>query len=1219
MYKLIFNLNNVHCEECRETIYKTLTSIFKVEVVDTNPPAENELKKSLYFYLANNTLYLFESESSDTVLHLNIRKIKKKLKAAGFKVDSWEYYKNDNLEASSSVDVTNEEVPKNNDTDVTEGIFSIFNYFSSQRQRKSAKNHLMHCKACRDEKAQESKDAEVSSDGHSLETVVVSPDNEYRAVFSVEGMTCSSCVKSISELVEQVLGNESVSKTDNEPNFSVNLLQHSIVAIVSNKHIINKITDTVNDMGFDCRLLEVLPVQRTINLKVNAILGGITCAACANSIQSAVDELPFVLESGINVVTKSGQFIMEESNNSNNLQTLKERIEDCGFDFEVVNTEKINYTLGKKKSRSIHLSVDGMFCNHCPQIIMDYLESYGSAIVINDSITLDHPFIKFTYIPSEEVNLRNILRDLNHLRGLEDSYKIDMESEGNFKCDLVKPVSMDEYLRKISRKEVTKIVYRLILATIFAIPAFIFGVVFMSLLKKNHPIRKWVEEPLWVGGVTRNTWVLFILSTPVYFFAADVFHRKAFKEIKSLWSHKNSFKKRFFKFGSMNLLMFLGTSVSYFASLALLIISSQKQPIEHKGFDTTYFDSVVFLTFFLLIGRLLEGLAKIKTADSIASLSTMRSLTATLLTYKDGKFQSDEVIDIEYLELGDYISIATGESPPVDCVITEGISEFDESTLTGESTPVTHSPGHQIFSGTVNIGNNSIIGKVISLEGESLIDHIIEAVREGQLRKAPIERIADTLTGYFVPIIVILAILTWVIWLALAYSGSLPDSYLDIDVGGWTVWSLEFAISVFVIACPCGIGLAAPTALFVGSGLAAKNGILAKGGGVAFQDGANIGVVCFDKTGTLTCGELKVTNYAFNISNVEPNKVDDLKVIATQITRDIEIASKHPIAKSVKLFIEDYRNTEGKVKLTGNQVPQVKSVAGKGLVGDIVINQEDDFWVKYKPEEALVGNESLLVDYGVKLNEDLKALLHRWKSESKSVLIVAIKCSSLFGNNDFNVAMFLACRDEVRPETRATIEFLQNEKNIECWMITGDNKITAKAIAEELGIKNVVSEVLPSQKQDQIKRIQQISKKVVAMVGDGINDAPALSAADVGIALSSGADFAVTSSDFILLNKQNPLSSLVTLLDLSKTVFRRVKFNFCWSLIYNTIGIPISAGVIYPYNNSRLSPVWASAAMAASSVSVVTSSLLLNLYRPKKLKLDIQNINDTIKPIEEVI
>ncbi|KAG7663025.1 uncharacterized protein J8A68_003452 [[Candida] subhashii] len=1219
MNSFIINFSNIHCEKCELAIRRVLGYSFHVvennESTSQSEQANQLNNKEIIFNLNGNEVKLIGNNKLNFQSYS--KSLLKQFEKAGFNILSWEILKGDEIISNSQViemDITEQQ----NEHD---GFFDIVGLFQKFSTSKSEKNHLKYCQVCQ-AKSGKKVIEESSITNSSEETIVEIPHEEFRASFLVSGMTCSSCSQSVNEALKAVLGDNGSPSTD-EPNFSVDLIQQSIVAIIPNKQLINKIIDTVGDLGFECKLIEVLPVHRSINTRVTAIIGGITCAACANSIQSAVNELPFVLECGVNVVTKTAQFVLEDTaEDSSHLDQLKEMIENCGFDFTILKNEKINYTSRKKKPRSINIKVNGMFCNHCPDVITEYLSNYGEAVVIEDPISLNDPYIKFTYVSSKEITIRKFLYDLNHIRSTDTGgYIIDEDAEGPFTCELVKPMTTDEHLQRLARREVISIAARLILATLLVIPTFVFGIVAMSLLPKSHPFRIWVEEPLWVGNVSRNSWILFILATPVYFFAADTFHRKAIKEIKSLWMHKNSFKTRLFKFGSMNLLMSLGTSVAYFASIVLIGLSAKQAPMTHHGFHTTYFDSVVFLTFFLLIGKLLQSYSKIKTADSISQLSNLKPNQATLLT-KDynSKYHSDEKVDLDLLEVGDYIRIATGESPPVDCTIIEGTSDFDESALTGESTPVKHIPGHQIFSGTVNIGNNSIIARVISLESDSLLNQIVNTVRDGQLRKAPMERTADLITGYFVPVIVFLAIITWLIWLILGVSGALPESYLDIDIGGWPVWSLEFAIAVFVVACPCGIGLAAPTALFVGSGLAARFGILAKGGGSAFQDGANTDTVCFDKTGTLTKGELVVTDYSFvNGGGADGGLVS--KTIGLQVMRDLEVSSNHPLAKAIKSFA-DYVRKKDSVVITGNKVPNVETIPGKGLKGKIVYeeNDESSIWNEYSPTEAILGNEKLLEDYKVGISQQQTSLLTKWKSECKSIVLIAIQCQKLFNNAEFHLVLMVAARDEIRPETKQVIQFLQR-KQIDCWMITGDNSVTAQAIADEIGIKNVVSEVLPDEKESQIKRIRQLKPNaVIAMVGDGINDAPALASADVGVALSSGADLAVTSSDFILLNKSHPLISLVTLFDLARVVFRRVKFNFGWSLVYNMIGLPIAAGVIFPYKNSRLDPVWASAAMALSSISVVLSSLALKLYKPKFSAKDFQlNDSEVIEPKEEFI
>jgi heavy metal translocating P-type ATPase len=972
------------------------------------------------------------------------------------------------------------------------------------------------------------------------------------------------------------------------------------IVIVPNKQVTNLIIQSIKDSGYNATLVELLPVERETKYRVNAAIGGITCAACASSISNAVADLPFLVEHAISVVSKSGVFIID-SKEPEKVQELKDTIEDCGFDFDVISITQVNHASVKKLTRTVNLKISGMFCEHCPEAITEILKLHGESVVIDDPITLQHPFIKFTYIPSPPIlTIRSVLKEIQ---------------DRNFKVEIIEDVSLDEHLRHIAKKETLKIAYRLLLTTVLAIPTFVFGVVGMSLLPKGNSFKKWLDSPMWAGNVSRMTWILFFLATPVYFFAADIFHVKAFKEIRALWKHNVPWKRRLFRFGSMNLLMCLGTTVSYVASIVLLALSAHVEPNGGHGFTSSYFDSVVFLSFFLLIGRLLESYSKTKTAEAITSLGSLKPNTATLLTQvSDDSYGEGQKVPINLLEVGDSIRIVPGESPPADCIVIQGKTQFDESALTGESHPVIHGPGEQVFAGTVNKGPQPIIAKLSALDGTSLLDHIVNTVRDGQMRRAPIERVADILTGYFVPLITFLAIITWVIWLSLGYSGALPETYMDNDIGGWAVWSLEFAIAVFVIACPCGIGLAAPTALFVGAGLAAQNGILARGGGLAFQEGSKINVVCFDKTGTLTVsGEPQITNYT-----VHSDK--DIMTFALQAARDMEVNSSHPLAKAVKSFV-DRTAEKQKIHLGKMKVPGIHEIAGRGLQGEVVIEEDDDCWKKWRPSSVLLGNEKLMAENKVMLTSRQQRVLNDWKLQGKSIIIVALQCQAFFRTDQHIPVLLLACRDEIRPEAKNVIEELK-KSGIRTWMISGDNATTANTIAKELGIDNVVAEVLPEEKADKIKWIRATNlikgkPPVIAMVGDGINDAPALSTADVGVALASGSDLALTSSDFVLLSPTHPLITLLTLLKLSRKVFQRVRFNFGWAICYNAIGVPIAAGVIYPYHNTRLSPVWASAAMALSSISVVLSSLGLKWFKRPKVVLEMEQLKD-IEPVKEV-
>lgn len=872
-------------------------------------------------------------------------------------------------------------------------------------------------------------------------------------------------------------------------------------------------------------------------------------------------------------------------------------------------------------------------------------------------ISLESPTLKLSYTPKvPKFTIRSIVNAIENATIVPSASTESSNTHREFNVKIIHPLTLEQRSKLIAKRERTRLVYRAIFVIIVAIPTFIIGIVSMALLPSSNSFRQFLHEPMWAGNVSRDTWALLFMATPVYFYGADTFHTRAIKEVRSLWKKNVPWTRRIFKFGSMNLLMSLGTTVAYFASIALIILAAQSQPAHHNdgsgksGYTTTYFDSVVFLTMFLLLGRLLEAFSKSKAESAVSLLAALRPNVVRLIqevellddTTQTGdisdadteensheekyKFGQDVEISTDLIERGDFIRILPGMSPPADSIIVSGETAFDESALTGESIPLVRGIGDIVYAGTVNTGTKSIVARISASEGHSMLDQIVDAVREGQLHRAPIERFADKLTGVFVPIVTFLAIITWVIWLSLGYSGALPKSYMDIDLGGWAVWSLQFSLSVFVVACPCGIGLAAPTALYVGTGLAAKNGILVKGGGEAFQEGANIDVVCFDKTGTLTYGgDPKVTNVQALIES-EP------QLLLLKLVDELEAGTTHPLGIAVRKY---YKQASENSELEYDfQVSNIEEISGRGLKG-IISNSTIT--------EAIVGNEKFLKEHDVAIDS---SIIHEWKEEGKSIILLAIKKPSV--SESFLPALAIAVADEIRPEASGVISALQN-LNIDTWMITGDNEVTGKAVARQVGIppEHVIAEVLPKEKAEKIKWLQRQphttksnkstgkskeedkpARSIVAMVGDGVNDAPSLAAADVGIAIGSGSDIAMSSAKFVLLktgsigekksaNNTNSvgtalspssasgtyLNSILVLIDLSRKVFRRVKFNFAWALVYNCIAIPIAAGVIYPYKNSRLDPVWASLAMALSSISVISSSLLLKFYKSPVVKM----------------
>lgn len=654
----------------------------------------------------------------------------------------------------------------------------------------------------------------------------------------------------------------------------------------------------------------------------------------------------------------------------------------------------------------------------------------------------------------------------------------------------------------------------------------------------------------------------------------------------------------------MDMLMCLGTSIAYFASIAILAINATQPPDNTEYHTESFFDSVVFLTMFLMIGRLLEAYSKAKAGDAVSLLGKLRPTEAILMEQgDDGQAETTRSLPIDQLEFGDVVRVANGASPPYDGTIVNGTSRFDESSLTGESLPVEKTVGDEVFSGTINQAD-PILVKITRLSGDSMLDQVIGAVREGQIHRAPIERTADLLTSYFVPVVTLIAVLDWIIWLALGLSDHLPSKWQD-GPGGWEFWSLQFAISVFVVACPCGIGLAAPTALFVGGGLAAKHGILVKGGGEAFQEASQLDCVIFDKTGTLTeGGQPSITNH--EIIHKDDNLPDMWGAVL-----ELEQNSSHPIAKAMVSFVTEQQPSAVRPIV-------IKEIPGKGLQGTFApANAASNSHI-----DMIIGNEVLMQDHGIEISSALADTLSTWKHEAKSVVLVGSRFQAASAPNEsapWQLSFMMAVADSIRPEAMGVVKALRN-RDIDVWMISGDNPITAKAVGKIVGIPvdNIIAGVLPEQKAEKVKYLQKalqkpiksgwfgnksepaLARAIVAMIGDGINDSPALTAADVGIAIGSGSDIAISAAEFVLIS--SGLTSLLTLVDLSRVVFRRIKFNFGWALIYNCIAVPVAAGVFYPIVSNgthiRLDPVWASLAMALSSVSVICSSLLMRTRLP---------------------
>ncbi|KAL7621882.1 hypothetical protein AAE478_007382 [Parahypoxylon ruwenzoriense] len=920
--------------------------------------------------------------------------------------------------------------------------------------------------------------------------------------------------------------------------------------------------------------------------RASMAIAGMTCAACVNNITNKLNEVQWITKATVNLISNSA--VVEYNGTEDDAGQIVEMIEDAGYDAHLDQIVNIESEENKsKQERTVEIRIDGFYCEHCADRATNSLKGFRRDLIVLTKPTRQRPILKITYVPEvSKFTIRRILEAID-------------ASDPAFKAAIYHPPTLEERSKRIHARHQRQILLRVIFTFIVAIPTFIIGIVYMSLVSDNDATKMFLMKP-WSAGISRAQIALCVMATPVYFLAADIFHRRAVKEIKSLWrpGSRTPILQRFYRFGSMNMLMSLGTTIAYISSISQMIAAAVDRPEEIND-SNFYFDSVVFLTLFLLVGRLIEAYSKSKTGDAVEALGKLRPATAVLVENDPGDKETVKVIKTDLLEFGDLVRVPHGASPPCDGKIVRGNSSFDESSLTGESRLIKKVPGDEVFAGTVN-KDASILIQITGVSGRSMLDQIVNIVREGQTKRAPMEKVADLLTAYFVPFVTLVSLLTWLIWLSIGLSGAIPGHFLDVSSGGWVAFSLQFAIAVFVVACPCGLALAAPTAIFVGGGLAAKHGILVKGGGEAFEKASRIDCVVFDKTGTLTVGgEPVITDSELFPEQEEVNKNQRDALLAGLLA--VEQNSSHPIAKAIVSFCDAHTSMRA-------QITNVEELPGKGLKATYSIDSPAETM------DIIVGNEALMRDFAVPISPAVATKLQTWKTQAKSVALVATKPStSVSATKSYLIAAALSISDPIRPETPAVIKALKSV-GVDVWMLSGDNITTAKAVALRIGIPewNVIAEVLPAQKHEKITWLQSTLKAhtgnvehtnrraTVAMVGDGINDAPALSAADVGVAIGSGSDVAISSADFVLVNSN--LASVATLLNLSETVFRRIKFNFGWALIYNLLAVPIAAGCLYPITvhgtHVRLDPVWASLAMALSSISVVLSSLALRSRLP---------------------
>lgn len=640
---------------------------------------------------------------------------------------------------------------------------------------------------------------------------------------------------------------------------------------------------------------------------------------------------------------------------------------------------------------------------------------------------------------------------------------------------------------------------RTILAILLSIPITVIGMFFMDMPYGNY--------------------IMMALATPVVFYLGRSFFSNAFKQAK----HGKA---------NMDTLVALSTGIAYLFSVFNTFFS---EFWHQRGLHAhVYFEAAAVIVAFISIGKLLEEKAKSNTSSAIKKLMGLQPKTVTII--EAGK---EREINIAEVAIGNVVLVRPGDKVPVDGEVTNGISFVDESMISGEPIPVEKMKGEKVFAGTIN-QKGSFEFKAEKVGGDTILAHIIRMVQEAQGSKPPVQKLVDKIAGIFVPVVIGIAILTFIIWMVFGSENALTHALLT-------------SVSVLVIACPCALGLATPTAIMVGIGKGAENNILIKDA-ESLELGHKVNAIILDKTGTITEGKPVVHKIIWK------NEFDD-NLFLKEILYTIEKQSEHPLADAVTDVL-------AKENITSVAVQKFESITGRGVMAII---QENEY---------LIGNKKLLDEYKIKVDKKLQIAAEGWQNEAKTVVYFA---------NLTEVLAVIAIADKVKITSKEAIKALQ-DGGIEVYMLTGDNEQTAKAVAEEVGVRHYKAEVMPADKALFVKELQ-AQGKIVAMVGDGINDSHALAQADVSIAMGKGSDIAMDVAKMTLITSD--LNMVPKALKLSSKTIATIKQNLFWAFIYNLIGIPVAAGLLYPFNGFLLDPMIAGAAMALSSVSVVGNSLRL--------------------------
>ena len=812
-------------------------------------------------------------------------------------------------------------------------------------------------------------------------------------------------------------------------------------------------------------------------------IDGMTCASCAQTVEKAAQKLPGVKNANVNLATEKMNIQFDSSALTE--ADIQKAVADAGYT-AISNTVKKTF------------NIEGMTCASCAQTIEKATQKLRGVNL--SSVNLATEKLVVEYDPGM-VNLTDIIKAV-----------MDSGYEAHEEVATADTVDQD---KEKKQKEIKSLWNRFLISALFTAPLLYIAMGHLV----NAPLPDFINPMM---NPEAFAIVQLVLTLPVVVVNSKIY-RNGFKALSK--GHPN-----------MDSLISLGTSAAFlYGVFATVMIFLGEVAYANE----LYYETAAVILALIVLGKYLETLTKGKTSEAIKKLMGLAPKTA--LVVRNGK---ESEISIDEVVVGDIIVVRPGGKMPVDGVVIEGLTSVDESMLTGESIPVEKSVGDAIIGASIN-KNGTIRYKATKVGKDTALSQIIKLVEDAQGSKAPIAKMADIISGYFVPIVIAIAILSAIAWYFAGQTG---------------VFALTIAISVLVIACPCALGLATPTAIMIGTGKGAEHGVLFKSG-TALETTHKLNTIVFDKTGTITEGKPKVTDI------ITAEGISETELLT--LSASAEKGSEHPLGEAIVNSAEEkglaFLKTE-----TFNAIP------GHGI--EVTINGQ----------HLLLGNKKLMDERHIGLG-NLAAASDALASQGKTPMYIA---------KDGKIAGIIAVADTVKESSLRAIKKL-HKMGIEVAMITGDNKRTAEAIAKQVGIDRVLSEVLPEDKANEVKKLQDEGKKV-GMVGDGINDAPALAQADVGIAIGSGTDVAIESADVVLM--RSDLMDVPTAVELSKSTIRNIKENLFWAFAYNIFGIPFAMGVVYAFGGPLLSPVIAAAAMSFSSISVLLNALRLKGFQPSVMK-----------------